>query len=857
VAKSIKLSDAFAQAVEQALEHLSDAAWLGKNSPLAAPYFLGAALDNWADAASPTPRGQALRTALQTAAASLPTDQQDLLTITFFKRDPNLNNTGVALRLGKAETTYYRHRAAAIEALAEALNQTISPPLHLAVPAALPLVGRESLLAECQGHLQAGHSVALTGRSGIGKTSLGLSIAHAWGAQRVFWFTVRPGLNDDLSSLAFALAYFLRGQDGSRAANAWRQLMADRGDIAPDRVLGLLRHDLAALPQPALLCIDDSDQLRPETRAHSQAIHLIEELSKSAPTLLLSQQALIESEVQVALKGLSQAECAEVLKQRNINDLSASEMQTLHTITRGLPLLMKLFADLRQTGESTAELLRYLDGERSAEALFGRIWKKLGSDERNLLMALSVLRGPTPASLWANAGESLHRLQARELVLPGPQDTLSIASQVQAFVLPHIPADVRPLMHARAAELRESLGEYTAAAFHWVQAGQPAQAIWLWWNHRELERGRGHLPAARDLFREIKQSDLPNEDDRRALALLRAEQALHTGSADEAEAELNAFRWPGSHPLTPPARAVLGDALQMQGRPEQAIAHYELALEALTDGRGRRIGQLHTKLGYIHIARLRNLARARHEALLALHQAHNFYGSVEEEAGNFAQAQMQYEAAMRASENLINPKQREHVQATTHSNLGHLFMRMGQPAQAIQHLLRAMQNAREVGETVNALYDQFNLVAVYTAAGQPERALAEAREGLVLAEAIHHAFLIAGIATNAAEACLKLGQLDEAEQFVQRALREEEERHRPNALVAWGQIAQRRGDLPQAVRVLREAVSEAQAIEDKLCEVAALRAMAEALRQQGVTHEAEGADARAAQLEGEMEANVP
>jgi tetratricopeptide (TPR) repeat protein len=428
---------------------------------------------------------------------------------------------------------------------------------------------------------------------------------------------------------------------------------------------------------------------------------------------------------------------------------------------------------------------------------------------------------------------------------------------VQAFVLPRIPADAKPLMHARAAELRESLGEYTAAAFHWVQAGQPTQAIWLWWNHRELERGRGHLPAARDLFREIKQADLPDENDRRALAMLRAEQALHAGLADEAEAELNAFRWPGSHPLTPSARTVLGDALQMQGRPEQAVAHYELALEALTDGRGRRIGQLHTKLGYIHIARLRNLTRARHEALLALHQAHNFYGSVEEEAGNFAQAQMQYEAAMRASENLINPKQREHVQATTHSNLGHLFMRMGQPAQAIQHLQRAMQNAREVGETVNALYDQFNLVAAYTDAGQPEQALAEGREGLALAEAIHHAFLIAGIATNAAEACLKLGQLDEAEQFVQRALREEEERHRPNALVAWGQIAQRRGDLSQAVRVLREAVSEAQAIEDKLCEVAALRALAEALRQQGVTHEAEGADARAAQLEDEMKTNVP
>jgi tetratricopeptide (TPR) repeat protein len=842
VPKSIKLSDAFAQAVEQALEHYSDASWLGKRSPLGAPYFLGSALDGVTDPATPAARGAALQSVLQTAAATLPEDALNLLNVAFFKRDPTLNNTGVALRLGKAETTYYRHRAVAIEALAEALNKSIAPPLHAFVPSAPPLAGREDLLSEVFTHLRVGRSVSLTGRSGIGKTALGLTIAQTWGSAQAFWFTVRPTLNDNLSSFAFALAYFLRSQNTAQAANTWRQLMADRGDIQPDRVLALLRFDLAALPQPMLLCVDDSDQLHLEMRAHAQIIHLIEELSKTTPTLLLSQHALIESDVQVALRGLSEAETAQLLHMHTITDLAPTELQTLHTITRGLPLLIKLFADLRRTGETTTDLLRYLEGERSAEALFSRLWKKLSNTERSLLMLLALFRSPIPASallIEEDALSILSRLVVRDLVQRNQQGTIAIATQLQAFVQHRIPADEAPALHAHAAELYESLSEYTPAAFHWAQAEQPVRAIWLWWNHRELERGRGNMPAASELFRQIKQVDLPNDDDRRALTLLRAEQSLRVGQADDAEAELSAFAWPSTHTLTPTARGMMGDALQMQGRVEQAIEQYQKALDALADDRPRKIGQMHAKIGYVHIARLRDLARARHEALLALHQAHNFYGSVEEEAGNYAIAQAQYDAAMQLGEAMPNTTNREHVQAVTHSNLGNLYLRIGQAASAIQHLQRAMQNARDVGETVNSLYDQFNLSAAYTANGQPEQALIEASEVLALAEAISHNFLIAGAATNAAEACLALGRLDEAEHFAQRALREEEERLRPLALTLLGRTHQKRGQLARASEILHEAVMQAQDIQDKLAEATALRALGAVLREQGRNDEAE------------------
>jgi hypothetical protein len=45
VPRSIKINDPFARSVEIALEHFADPAWLGEHSPLAAPYFLGDALD--------------------------------------------------------------------------------------------------------------------------------------------------------------------------------------------------------------------------------------------------------------------------------------------------------------------------------------------------------------------------------------------------------------------------------------------------------------------------------------------------------------------------------------------------------------------------------------------------------------------------------------------------------------------------------------------------------------------------------------------------------------------------------------------------------------------------------------------
>ena len=249
-------NDAFLSALEQALEHDADAEWIGANSPLATPYFLGQALHGAGTSAHA--RGDALRHLARQAAQALSEAHQRLLDASFFKRDWHININGVAERLNTSRSAYYRRRADALQSLAYVLSQLVLPALRFERPIAKPIVGRASELAQSLTALRAGECVALIGSSGVGKTALGATIAHEWsrqtgqtvgnsedreGAQadeRVFWFTIRSPLNDQLSSFVFALAHFLRtlGADGT-----WRQLVADEGQkniATTDRVRKML-----------------------------------------------------------------------------------------------------------------------------------------------------------------------------------------------------------------------------------------------------------------------------------------------------------------------------------------------------------------------------------------------------------------------------------------------------------------------------------------------------------------------------------------------------------------------------------------------------------------------------------------
>ncbi len=541
-------NDLFIDAIEQALEHDADAAWLGLNSPLAAPYLLGSALPA-GHRDSPAARGNTLRALLREAVKTIDPDHQHLLRVSFFERNRSQNINGVAMALAMSRAAYYRRRATALQAIAQSFMRLLTPALRLELPAPRMLIGRNKEVADSLAALQAGNTIALIGNSGVGKTTLGTAIAQQWQnkhedapapkpspmerkvGSNVFWFTLRPPLNDRLSSVVFALACFLQAHG---AAGTWRQLVADQGALIPERILGLLRHDLAQVHDAGvLLCFDEVDLLRPEHDDHAQIIQLIESMRPFAPILLIGQQLIVTPERYFLLTGLSVEEAGALISRGNAQ-LSEPDIQKLHAATRGNAALLTLFAALVQSGEAAATALRELEASPSMTVLMRRIWLRLKDDERDVLSALAVHRAAAPADAWKGQRAVIQRLIDRDLIREDQNGVLALPAWVREYTLANTPADARIALHLQAARQYETRGEPTPAAWHYIQGRQPAMAVWLWFNHREQETLRGHAPAALDIFSDVTSDDLPDEEDRRALALLRAEWLKLAGVADQA-----------------------------------------------------------------------------------------------------------------------------------------------------------------------------------------------------------------------------------------------------------------------------------------------------------------------------------
>jgi tetratricopeptide (TPR) repeat protein len=850
----------FLTALRRALEHVADPAWLAANSPLATPYFLGAHFPVTTGPDDPA-AGRALQTLLYETADSFWGSQPPpsraaliaaveearqtqgntggeyayyVLELRYFRRyiEPNeypATSSDIPVYLAVSNTRFYVHLDEAIDWLGDALLHRIQPALRPEQPR-LPetFVGRERELRELAAALDAGHSVSLTGPPGAGKTTLGAVLAHNRPDGRAFWLTFLPGLNDTLGSALFALAHFTREQG---AAALWAYLAAHRGE-APDpaRATGLLRADLAALGDPApLLVLDEVDLLRSadgeaRSAAHSQLLFFLESLVTAVPLLLIGQRTYVDTPVHLSLAALDDDGVATLLAAAG-TPLSRAQAQRVREVTGGLPRLVWLVVSLLRSGEDLEEMTR-LPLRGDATPLFHRLWRRLGLDERELLVALSTFRRPAPADVWTRHKAAYDSLSERRLLESGGAGEIALQPFFRRLVYQELRPEQREQFHLYAGQVRAERGDYTAAAYHFAQAGEPEPAVAVWFPQRELEISRGQAGAAYDIFAPMSGKGLSPQTTRR-LKVIQNQLYLLAGETSPVTVNVRSITWDMDDALTAEAYSQAAVAAGATGNYDGALDYYNRAIEVL----GRLVGGIvdnHYRRGNIY-ADLGELSRARDEARRAEHRLLLFKGRIEYFANAFDSAVEILQQALAIAVTLSD----EQLMALTNGRLAEVYSSLGRVPEAEHCLQDAITHHERIGDRLIAEYLRVTLGSVYINARMYPEAIPPSERALAFLEHTGQTEWTIQPLVQLAEAYLETGRTEEAVQYAFRVLNQEVPLYRPYALYTLGLARQRQGQEGAAAQAFAEGIAVARRNEDRFIEAYLQRNAGRLLAAQG------------------------
>lgn len=859
--------DRFMQTLRQTLEHVDDHEWLEKRSPLASVLFAGAppattrkrqvvltglpAIDErlrtiWHDwEARPK---TALQTLLWEAACHFPPDLethgQAILFLTYFA-DPRPKQNEVVKLLALGRSTYYRYLERAVETLGAILVQSLRPALQLEQPTAPPLIGRTELLAQAQNGLEEGRVVHLVGGGGLGKTSLGAHLAAHWGKGAVFWYTFRPGLTDHLDQLLFTLAYFFHQQGASAL---WLHLNATPQETSALSALAVLRqHFLDLRTTPPLLCFDEvdlllADDLR-DSQEHERLRAFLDALAHAVragtPLLLIGQKVLLEPQADclITVPPLTARDLTALLKSARVI-LDAAGQERLLQVTRGNPLLLRLFLALHQRGATLADTLKALTAPVALDWVMVRLRQHLAPGELTVLQELAVFPGSAPRDAWRSSRKSLNALLALGLAEAVGSDGIALHPTFRELIYQQLPPSRRQELELAAAHLLAERGKFTAAAWHYLQGGRPEMAIWTWLIHRQQEIDQGQATTALELFAPLAHSTLPTFEDQQALTLLLAPLYARAGRSQEGLQLMEKTSWPTTAPRTVHAHALRGELLAETGNIDRALTEYRRSLDSITKLRATQEIDLRLDMGRRALVYLGDNEQARQEALQARLNLEVLQGEIEDNAGNYAAARAHYQNALAAAAACAN----DHRLAKVYEALGILEARYAELEPAIAYLQAAGRHYQAAGNLVCAVgMTNSSLAFAYLLKRRYAEAIAPAETALAFFHQINHAYWQAINEAYLAEAWFYQGDLAKAEQFAQAGLQREEVVVRPYCLTMLGHVRRAQRRFAEAERYCREAIASGDERQDLWTVGPAWLALGETYRDAGRHTEAQTA----------------
>ncbi|HEX7318551.1 MAG TPA: tetratricopeptide repeat protein [Pyrinomonadaceae bacterium] len=539
--------------------------------------------------------------------------------------------------------------------------------------------------------------VAITGVLGIGKTALLQAAAARLEAVPLFWHEFTPGfttLDDVLTRLGRYLDSISGRTTFNRLINAPELSANDKVSLLigeMNRVGCYLFFDRVDLVEGNAPLESFFGALK--GRLKKGKVYLA---SRSKPGFITPlDEAKLVARV-IPLTGLTEVEVVEYFRSRGIT-LSIEGAEKLDRSFEGMPLALELLTALAGEADGEAQLLAQADAvrEKVIEQLFEELYTRLSPIDRELLTAASLLKFPFRKSrllgahqflFGGNAAGSFVTLRRRSCLTPASEpDYYQVHEVVCAAALANTDKDLKALRGSLAEHLlADSPDDYIANlealllykdAEDWDRAAEVAgELIYRRFVPYELERAETVLSI-------FKEQSLSRE---RWMWLLGDKGLVAHHSRQYAEAEerysemLELARELGSkygEALALQRLGVLANDLDNDVRSEEFYRQCLALKEELGDEEGQ--AQIHNNLGSIYSSR-----------------------------GDFPKAAAELERGLELRRRIESP---EWLYIELYSNLGILYARQEQWAEAFKYSNEALRVSEELGSPYDIAKSNFNL----------------------------------------------------------------------------------------------------------------------------------------------------
>lgn len=828
----MKPNTLYEKQVRSVLTNYSDHEWIGQNSSLATPYFLGHFLPKSLQKLTSSQMGGQLAGLIYSVAKELwgqelPKTREELVNLAFEARDRDGSKSGkfgflllelyffreyfpsnlypqakvepIVAYTASSRTRFFGYLNHFVPMIASKLRSMVQPGFRLEEPSLLEdeLVGRQQGLEYLKGAIQGGESVNLFGHSGVGKTSIASAVWADWDHAK-FWYTIRPKVNDSAQSLLFSLAHFLNLEG---AASLWHQLIADKGKITDlNLAIGCLQEDISQLTgRYPLFCFDEVDllgNLEGRTEEQNRVLEILDVLGKVAPVIFIGQEAVLDTPQILRLPALKSSESM-MLLEREIGASDQNLLQQIVTWSRGNPRIIGLISALLSSGVSSAELEQLLHGIASTRPILERIWKRLTAIQKDIVGTMSVFRGKIPADIFVAYRQELDHLSKLGLVKSQKNGSLTLDGHFPEWISNLLSPEQLESHHLQAAALYEERGEFTEAAWHYFNVQEFEKVIDVWYPFMDEEIANGNINTAAEFFNAISSKKL-SKSHKEKLLVIRSELDLLLGRA-QLISENNIEKWTDTL-----EKAIyqqnLAKAAFMTGENSKAEIYSDEAVNTLAK-LGRREGEIR-RWRLTMMLREGNLHGARADIDHMKYQLELMNAIYLDHCGNLDEAAVHLQNALEVAQHI----QDKDAIAKTKHELAINFGRRGDMVHAEYYSNQAMDWYQQKGDRLRLEGTRANLAGMYLQTGEFEKVVQLGEESLKFFERIKNENWISSLCCNIAEACYELEELEKAETFSMRALDSEDTFIQPHALYTYGLIQEKRGELENAEKTFCQAI---------------------------------------------------